>query len=130
MKQTITSNSYYSVAVDPERNRLYVKMSGSWRNANDLNSCLKDISQSLDMLPQRYTCLADFTDLMPFAPEVGDKVQKQALRKLLGGQCCAQLMPRHFDTASSLEKSGKHLGYRLNMFNSEEIAEMFLDSAS
>jgi len=131
MKTTISNNKYYSISIDKEKQRLYVKLQGAWHHPKSFPNYVLDVEKSVRNFEGNFTFLADFSSLKPYSKDVWDQIQAVALKKVVssGMKETAQIMPDNYSTSDMIEMDGKALGFQLNAFGDEEIAELFLDSA-
>ncbi len=129
METLIAHNDFYSITVNHTQQRLYIKVSGLWNSARLVPNYCQDISTAVSLLQETFTCLADFSAMRPFSQEVADHVHIPALRRLMRSNLCrsAQIMPDNHQTIDLLEKMGEKMHVRLNMFDSHEMATMYLD---
>lgn len=75
-----------------------------------------------------FTCLANFSMLMPFSEEV-KPLFTESIKLLLseGMKRSAQLLPLNLETSEMLANYFEEAGFKLTAFGDEEIAEMYLD---
>jgi hypothetical protein len=80
------------------------------------------------MINGDFTCLANFSMLMPFVEEV-KPLFTESIKILLseGMKKSAQLLPLNFETSEMLANYFQASDFRLTAFGDEEIAEMYLD---
>lgn len=131
MKTIISTTDFYTIKVDQQKQRLYLKLNGFWQNPSVVKGYVNDVERSFNYFDKSFTCLADLSELMPYSSEVKNCVHKVVEKKLrtAGVKNSAQIMPTNFDTNELLEIDGG-VGVSLNSFGDEEIAEMYLDTTT
>ncbi len=130
MKYTLVTNTHFHVAVDQEKNRLYIKIKGMWAIPAQFVSYLETLKVATDMLRRKFTCLADFSEMLPYSQEVRRQIHVPALEILrdCGVSRGAQVIPASYQTSCLLEEDGKTSNIRFAFFSDEEIAESYLDA--
>lgn len=130
--QVIASNDFYTILVCKEKRRLYIHLQGFWKSCRLVPHYLEHLYQAAILLGDEYTCLADFSKLMPFSEEVKVKVHIPAMLMLLktGLKAGAQVMPVNLATSQQLADIGQELKIPLHAFGDDEIADKFLDASS
>lgn len=129
MIQVITENDFYTISVNKEIQRLYIKINGLWNSAKLVPNYYKDVINAAEQFDWKFTCLADFSEMRPYSEEVEEEVHIPVMKALFdaGIDRGAQIMPKHHHTIDTLEKLGGKLGVQFNMFDSSEFAEMYLN---
>lgn len=65
MKKEIASNSYYSIHVDEEINRMYITMKGKWEKPSQVPNFIQDHDVLLRHLKPEFTSLVDIHNMEP-----------------------------------------------------------------
>ncbi len=125
----ISQNDFYTISVSKKIQRLYIKINGIWNSSKLVPNYHQDVLKAIEEFDWKFTCLADFSEMRPYSEEVEAEIHIPVLKALekAGIDRSAQIMPKHHHTIDVLENLGKKYNVRLNMFDSEEFAEMYLD---
>ncbi|GAB4344673.1 MAG: hypothetical protein OHK0038_24870 [Flammeovirgaceae bacterium] len=128
MKRTISDNEFYQIKVDQKKARIYLTLKGFWRNVQQVPQYLQDLQKAANMMGGEFTCLANFSMLMPFEEEV-KPLFTESIKILLseGMKKSAQLLPLNFETSEMIANYFQSSEFKLTAFGDEEIAEMYLD---
>jgi len=70
MLERVASNSYYDIAIDPAKNRIYLTIKGFWQTKDLVPRYVDDIGSAVARLKQGFTILADLTRMVPPSHEV------------------------------------------------------------
>jgi hypothetical protein len=70
MFERIASNSYYDIAVDTARNRIYLTIKGFWQTKDLVPHYIEDLSEATGILGPGFTVLANLTRMVPPTAEV------------------------------------------------------------
>ncbi len=126
---TIAQNDFYSISVNLDLQRLYIRVNGLWNSAKLVPNYCEDVQKAIALFDWKFTCLADFSEMRPYSQEVEEALHIPVLKALAnaGIERSAQIMPRNQRTIDALESLGKRMKIRLNMFDDPEFAEMYLD---
>lgn len=130
MKKEIANNDHYYLAVDLEKQRLYVELKGEWIATEVAMGYLEDIRESIRHFIDSYSCLADFTRLLPFTDQGKIAVHSKALNLLInsGLKDSAQVMPDDYTASEQLLQIISDQGKRIAAFGDAQLAEMYLDA--
>lgn len=129
MPQIISQNDFYTISINKEIQRLYIKINGLWNSSKLVPEYYQDVLKAIEQFDWKFTCLADFSEMRPYSEDVERELHVPVLKALgeAGVERSAQIMPKNHHTIDSLENLGRKFSVRLNMFDSEEFAEMYLD---
>jgi hypothetical protein len=70
MFERVVSNSYYEIAIDPAKNRIYLTIKGFWQTKDLVPHYVEDIGSAVARLKPGFTVLADLTRMVPPTHEV------------------------------------------------------------
>jgi hypothetical protein len=130
MKQIIADNQNFQLAIDHEKQRLYITLSGRWDSDEVAEEYLAAIKGSLPLFFNRFSLMADFSKLLSFQYPLKNNVHVEALAMLLEGglQYSAQIMPEDHDAYDQVLTLAKNSHTKLAQFGEADIAELYLDS--
>ncbi len=83
MLEKVTSNSYYEISVDAEKNRIFLTIKGFWQTEELVPGFIADIDAAARQVKPGFTALANLTQMKPPPARVG-AIHVQAQRLLLG----------------------------------------------
>ncbi len=126
--EEITKNSYYELAYDPSKNRIYIKVIGYWRDASVVPDYVRHWEEVLALARPNFTVLADLTEMKPHPPGLAQLHKKtMQMSKVAGHLESAQLFSDEM-AEWQLEEIGRNSSVQSNKFNNREEAEAFLDT--
>jgi hypothetical protein len=129
MRKPVADTDYYVIAVDPAKNRIYLTLTGFWKNLTVVPHFLDDLQKALKDVSRGFTVLTDATKMKTPPPEVGalhEKGQKLLLEH--GLKKTAEIVPPEKALEKmSLEKWSKKSGMLKAIFHEAIMAEAWLD---
>ena len=57
---TVASNDHYTITVDPDKNRIFITMLGSWTDVKQVSGWLKDLESAVKLCKRGFTELIDW----------------------------------------------------------------------
>ncbi|MCS6834046.1 MAG: hypothetical protein NZ521_10770, partial [Flammeovirgaceae bacterium] len=114
MKRTLADNEFYQIKADDRKQRLYITLKGFWRSPQQVPQYLPDIQKAIYTMSDGFTCLANFSMLMPFSEEV-KPLFTESIKLLLseGMKRSAQLLPLNLETSEMLANYFEEAGFKL-----------------
>lgn len=85
MKTAIADNDNYQIAIDADKNRIYITIQGFWAKAADVPNYVDDVQKGASQLTQGFTCLADMTTMKTPSPEAGALLGKASKALVAAG---------------------------------------------
>ncbi|MDW7690677.1 hypothetical protein R9C00_22035 [Flammeovirgaceae bacterium SG7u.111] len=130
MEKVIAINEFYSLAVDLEKQRLYVELKGQWMNLKLLNSFMSDAKESAIHFFDTYSCITDLTGLMPFNERQAKPIAISIVGFLTSNSMrnSAQILPESHEASQQVISLVRQTGKVLTVFGDKLTAEMYLDS--
>ncbi|MEW6349931.1 MAG: hypothetical protein AB1646_12765 [Thermodesulfobacteriota bacterium] len=125
--QTIGSRGVFEVAVEPERNRMHLKLMGAWKQA-DADAYAESIRLALKVVRPGFTILMDMRQAapeMPWIQQVHLDLQKEAISA--GLRKTAEVFDGHVITKGQREKIAEKSGMLRQSFDSMQMAVEWLD---
>ncbi len=128
MFERITSNSYYDIAVDSAKNRIYLTIKGFWQTKELVPHYINDIGTAVGRMKPGFTVLADLTRMVQPTPEVCALHQEsQVLLVKCGAARAAQIAYDPLLT-NVLNQYSAELKISRRIFGETSFAEAWLDS--
>lgn len=122
----IASNDYYSLEVDPAKNRLYLAYKGSWIKAQEVGAFVEDHQKALDCLTAGFTTLVDVRPMEAMLlTDFVEAVQKQAVDK--GIRKAARVYTKEGFIKTQADRINVRTGIRSRAFFRVDEAEAWLD---
>lgn len=59
----LAKNSYYSIKVNQNKNRVYIRLSGIWDNQPEINEYLEDVKKYLQLVKPGFSVVSDIREL-------------------------------------------------------------------
>jgi hypothetical protein len=128
---TIAQNSFYQLAVHQEKNRMYLKVAGTWSHVQEVPLYLQHLKEALALVKPGFSIITDIRELEFYSPVVKQmhlKAQKMTVKAGI-----FQLAEVHYPhtTVNELSVSmAQESKIPLNIFDSMEDAEAWLDDLS
>lgn len=125
----VAANDHYSLAYDGSKNRVYLKIVGSWMNKNEVPNYLEDIEKATGMASTNYTILSDLTEMGGML--VHDlHVKAQAICIKNGLKRVAELYSKGSLVAKAqVAEVAKDSGMTVKQFDDRDQALAWLDQA-
>jgi hypothetical protein len=76
MKTSCVDTDKYLIAIDTDKNRIYITIRGFWAKAGDVPNYVEDVEKAASQLTKGFTCLADMTTMKTPSPEAGMLLEK------------------------------------------------------
>jgi hypothetical protein len=129
MKIEIANREKYSLAVDPDKNRIYYTMTGFWHNPEDFPYYFQDWEKAMAQVKEGFTVLADVTNFKTPGPKIKPMFEKaQQKANEAGMRKNAELYGEDAMIAEqTLDKLAKRTGMRNLAFKERWKAEAWLD---
>jgi hypothetical protein len=128
MLKEIASSKYYSIIIDPDKNRMYFKPQGFWESPEAVPNYNADLTRATKGLKRGFTILTDLLDMKAIKPEM--KIVHENAQKLLveaGLSKTAELLPESVVMDMQLGKIAGTAGMNRQPFKSKTEAEAWLD---
>jgi hypothetical protein len=125
--QSIASTDFYSIAVDTQKNRLYISIKGSmWTDPQKVRNWLDDLAAGLKLLSPGFTELIDWTQMIgisltDYFTDAQKLTMKAGLRK------AARLHSRKSFAKLQLDNISAKTGFPVQSFLDRKAAEAWLD---
>jgi hypothetical protein len=123
---TVASTEYYTIAVDPSKNRIYFRMRGSWNDSKQVSGWLEGLSAAIKL------CRPGFTELIDWRETTGilltDQIaeaQKMAMKA--GLRKAARLYERETFLKFQMDQLTEETGFPVKSFFELSEAEAWLD---
>jgi hypothetical protein len=125
---TIATNRQYSLEVDITKNRAFLKITGFWRNKEDIPGYLEDWNEAIRDLNEGFTLLTDATEMVIHPGDVRD-VHSKAQALIIGGGV-KKVAELHDKSAAELQLDGvsNQSGMPKKNFTNKEDAIKWLDA--
>ena len=125
----ISNNDYYSIKVDENKNRMYLTITGFWKEVSQVPNYLEDLKKATEFLSNEYEILTDIRKMKPPTQEVGAlHVKAQKLVIDAGLSKTAEIHPESQLAKMSVDRFSVESGMKKGMFPSIEEAEKWLDT--
>ena len=130
MIQNIYQKANYSIAIDLQKQRAYITLTGQWEEQLTAEEYLRDLRAVLTNFEGAFSLVADFSKMLPFKYSLEDNVHLKALRILIssGLKKSAEVMPENERAHQQLITLSEIAKAPLNLFGERSIAEDFLDT--
>lgn len=128
MKTEIAKREKYTIAVDPDKNRIYYTPIGFWQNPEDFPNYFQDWEKALAQVKPGFTGLADLTQFKTPGPKVKAMLEKgqKALNDAGLGKA-AELYGEDAFVEQSHDNIAKRSGLKRLSFKELWKAEAWLD---
>jgi len=125
--QSIASTDFYSIAVDRQKNRLYITIKGAtWIDPNKVRNWLDDLAAGLKLLSPGFTELIDWTQMSGILlTDYIDEAQKLTMKA--GLHKAARLHSRKSFAKLQLDNISEKTGFPVQSFFDQKAAEAWLD---
>ena len=132
MMETVAKTEYYIVAIDRQKNRLYLTGRGFWKNLTVVSDYTDEIMQAVRRLSPGLTVLADLREFKTPPVEVGDMIitsQKCVFEIGIGKS--AQVVGKNMAIEMPMSRYAKTSGIQPQnrSFTTINEAEAWLDKA-
>lgn len=132
MMETVAKTEHYTVAVDRQKNRLYLTGRGFWKNVTLASNYMDEIMRAVQRLSPGFTVLADLREFKTPPLEVGDMIimsQKRVFEIGIGKS--AQVVGKNVAIEMPMYRYAKTSGIQPQnrSFATLEEAEAWLDQA-
>lgn len=127
-KVNINTNKFYTIAVNTEKNRAYLKIIGFWRSPEVVPTYLKDWTEAVSLLTKGFTLLTDASEMKTHPAELR-KLHEQAQAILLKNGVLKVAEIVKDDVAEmQLDAVAKTTQFPKKNFKTADAAEAWLDS--
>ena len=128
MKTQITQTPYYTIAVDPTKNRLYIRIISQWKRVADVATYLADIQWAIRQVHSGFTVLTDLTQMLSPSPEI-NAAHAQAQMECMKAGCrmTAEVHSEDFMKHWIADKFSKQSKMEKKVFINPAEAEAWLD---
>ena len=127
-KVNISTNKFYTIAVNSEKNRAYLKIIGFWRSPEVVPTYLKDWTEAVSLLKRGFTLLTDASEMKTHPAEL-KKLHEQAQAILLKNGVLKVAEIVKDDVAEmQLDAVAKTTQFPKKNFKTAEAAEIWLDA--
>ncbi len=125
----ILKNDYYSITVDEKKNRIYLTITGFWKDTNSVTNYISDLTEACRRLTKGFTILTDITQMKPPSPEVGE-IHMKAQKVLVdaGLSHTAEILPASAVAKMAVDRYSDESGMKKGSFSSTPEAEVWLDN--
>jgi hypothetical protein len=125
--QSISSTDFYTIAVDTQKNRLYITIKGGmWTDPQKLRNWLGDLAAGLKLLSPRFTELIDWTQMI--GTSLTDFfIDSQKLTIKAGLRKAARLYSRESFAKVQMDNISAKTGFPVQSFFDRKAAEAWLD---
>jgi hypothetical protein len=129
MTKEIAKNANYAIVIDETKNRVYLTISGFWRNAQAVENYIPDWQKTVKLLKPGFTLLTDLSTMVTHPTEV-THIHRQAQELITekGLRFTAEIKPKDPVTAFQLAKVAQKSQMPVKQFASFADAEAYLDS--
>ncbi len=128
---TIAKNNHYIIETDPLKNRLYLKISGYWKECSEVPHYIEDLKRATKGLNRGYTILSDVTLMKTPGKEiVGLHTEAQKVVMFGGLKKTAELVSRDTIAKMAVNRFSQESGMQKGTFASKSEAEAWLDEGS
>ncbi len=125
----ISKTDFYSINIDPGKNRAYLTFTGFCKSPGDMPNFLADITKAAQGLKKGYTLLTDATLMKTPSEEVSglhEKSQKIWVEKGLAKT--AEIVPESAVLKIALKRYANSTGMQKKEFTNRQEAEKWLDA--
>ncbi len=125
---TIAKNSFYAILTDASKNRLYLTLSGYWKDRSDVPNYVNDLKRATSGLSRGYTILTDTTRMKtPTKEVVGIHTEAQKVVMSAGLSKTAELVSQDAIAKMATDRFSKESGMQKGSFGNKAEAETWLD---
>jgi hypothetical protein len=130
IKEIVADKLFYSIALDPEKQRLYMDLRGFWASTTRVPEFKKDLQRAITRFKQKpFSVLMDLREFHPPLPEVTKlQLQCQKLMKDSGLLCSAGIVSEK-PQQMVVEKYAEKADILMESFNDVTEAEKWLDTS-
>lgn len=124
--KTIDTNSYYTIGVDTEMNRIHIELNGFWKDTPP--QYLEHIDEAIKLVKQGFTVLADLTRLKAPPQNVSYvHIEAQKLLTRKGLSKTAELRPSRTITTLAARKWASNSNLNVRVFENYHQAIEWLN---
>lgn len=128
MRTAIADTDKYQIAIDADKNRIYVTICGFWANAAQVPNYVDDLCNAASQLTQGFTCLADMTTMKTPVPEAGALLEEASKALVaLGVSKNAGIFSQDAIAHMAAERRAGAAGMERKAFTNATEAESWLD---
>ena len=122
----IASTDFYTIGVDPAKNRIYFTMRGSWTSEKEVPDWLEHVAAAVELCSPGFTELIDWTGssailLSDYIAGAQEIAMKAGLRK------AARVYDRESFVKRQMNSLTEKTGFPVKSFADREEAEVWLD---
>ena len=125
----IASNDFYNINLDSERNRVYLKIKGFWKDPSQVPEYMDDWKRVLEHVQTGFTVVSDVTEMKPPSTSViplHENAQRMLVEagldrtaEIVGDAVLLEIQLKQYADRSSMKRAE---------FGNKEEAEAWLDS--
>ena len=128
MKTEIAKREKYTLAVDPDKNRIYYTMTGFWQNPEDFPNYFQDWEKAIAQVKKGFTVLTDMAQFKTPGPKTKAMFEKaQKALNDAGLKKTAELYGEDALVEQSVDNIAKRSGMKKLSFKELWKAEAWLD---
>lgn len=126
--QEIAKNQYYTIQIDPAKNRIYLTIYGTWGKPENVPGYISDIEKAIRGLKPGFTIVTDASELGPVTQELG-KIHVAAQEKLnnSGLDKTAEIVKSGL-TRMNIDSFARKSKMKKQVFDNRKEAEAWLDN--
>ena len=126
--EKIASHDKYSIEVDKNKNRIFLKILGFWAKPEDVPNYVNDVKKAADQVTKGFTIITDVTDMKPPPVEV-NKVHEEAQKSLIeaGLDRVAEVVSEDVLKKMVVDRMSKGSGMQKKTFANQNEAIAWLD---
>ncbi len=128
MFERIASNSYYDIAVDVTKNRIYLTIKGFWQTKDLVPHYIDDLDEATGMLGSGFTVLANLTRMVPPTAEVSVLHQQAQSLLMKNGLVRSAEIVNDPLLVNAVDEYAARLQMNRRVFYDPGFAEVWLDS--
>ena len=122
----VASTPFYTISVDSVKNRMSLKVKGSWLKDSEVPTFLDDIRKGLDKCSPGFTIFMDVSEMGgTFLPDVLAEAQKMAIQA--GVKKVGSVYEKETFFKMQAEQIAQKTGFPVKRFGKVQDAEAWLD---
>lgn len=127
--KVIAENKYYEINIDTQKNRIYLKVFGIWKDKAEVDTYPEDLKTASSLLARGFTIVADLRKMIPPTKDEIEEIHNKAQTVLIqsGLDRSAEVVSSVI-TKMAAGRYANKTGLKKMVFNSIEDAEEWLDT--